>query len=386
MSSTSCRPDALRGLAPEQCPSPTLSEEGTGDGVDDEPPELLRCPAALLHQELVDLRGAAEPEDIAGLARADARPQVPSTGEVAGVVSHPVEPVLIELRVEGCGVGVCLGCGAQQQEQRRYARRDLGDKRTPALDYGAGILGAPQRIGALLGVHGTGPCKRQGAEVADETGLASVGLVHRCRRDAGGTGDGLDGRRSVPLVEEQLAGPFEGGFVLLAGALLPSGAVVGPLGLALRRLRVHTFILGTWNGKWMDPNELVERLRQAVDDHDIEAVVACFAADYRNETPAHPGRGFEGRDQVRTNWTRIFSGVPDVRATVLRTAVDGDLVWSEWELAGHHLDGRRQVLRGVIIFGARAGRLTWARFYLEPVDTGEGGVDAAVGRVVEPER
>lgn len=136
----------------------------------------------------------------------------------------------------------------------------------------------------------------------------------------------------------------------------------------------------------MDPNDLLERLRRAVDAHDIDAVVACFAPDYRNETPAHPRRGFQGHEQVRTNWTRIFAGVPDITATVLRTAVDGDVIWSEWELSGQRPDGVRQVLRGVIIFGATATGFAWARFYLETVDAGEGSVDTAVGRIVEPER
>ncbi|HKY15287.1 MAG TPA: nuclear transport factor 2 family protein [Microthrixaceae bacterium] len=136
----------------------------------------------------------------------------------------------------------------------------------------------------------------------------------------------------------------------------------------------------------MDSNELVERLRQAVDAHDIEGVVACFANDYRNHTPAHPARGFEGREQVRTNWTRIFAGVPDVSATVLRTTADGDVVWSEWELAGHRPDGVRQVLRGVIIFGTSGDQFAWARFYLEPVDGGEDGVDGAIGQIVGAER
>lgn len=39
---------------------------------------------------------------------------------------------------------------------------------------------------------------------------------------------------------------------------------------------------------------LVHRMQQAVDHHDLDAVVDCFTPDYRNETPAHPGRGFEG--------------------------------------------------------------------------------------------
>ena len=131
-----------------------------------------------------------------------------------------------------------------------------------------------------------------------------------------------------------------------------------------------------------DPKDLLERLRQAVDAHDLEAVVACFAPGYRNETPVHPGRGFEGRDQVRTNWTRIFEGIPDISATVMRSAVDGDVVWSEWELRGQRPDGAPQALRGVIIFGIAGDEFGWARFYLEPVDAGEGGVDAAVGKIV----
>jgi ketosteroid isomerase-like protein len=133
-----------------------------------------------------------------------------------------------------------------------------------------------------------------------------------------------------------------------------------------------------------DPRELVDRLRRAVDDHDVDAVVDCFTADYRNETPAHPGRGFEGREQVRTNWERIFAGVSDITAEVLRTSVDGDAVWSEWEMRGTRPDGQPHLMRGVIIFGVADGRAAWARFYLEPVDPGEGGVDAAVSTIVEP--
>lgn len=129
---------------------------------------------------------------------------------------------------------------------------------------------------------------------------------------------------------------------------------------------------------------LVERLRQAVDAHDLDAVVDCFTPDYRNETPAHPGRGFAGSDQVRTNWQRIFAGVRDISAEVLRTAIDGDAVWSEWEMRGTRPDGEPHLMRGVIVFGVADRRAAWARFYLEPVDTGEGGVDAAISTIVEP--
>jgi ketosteroid isomerase-like protein len=132
------------------------------------------------------------------------------------------------------------------------------------------------------------------------------------------------------------------------------------------------------------PDAMVERLLQATNDHDIEALVECFTADYRNETPAHPSRGFQGQAQVRTNWQQIFASVPDIAAVVVRRVVDGDAVWSEWEMRGTRLDGSAHLMRGVVIFGVRDGRASWARFYLEPAqDTGE-DVNEAVRGAVSP--
>lgn len=135
-----------------------------------------------------------------------------------------------------------------------------------------------------------------------------------------------------------------------------------------------------------DPKEWLEGLVGAVNAHDLEGVVARFADDYVNQTPAHTGRGFTGSGQVRRTWGRIFAAVPDLEAEVLRHAVDGDCVWSEWETRGTRPDGTSHLMRGVIVFGVVADRARWARLYLEPVDSGEGGVDAAVGRIVGEER
>jgi ketosteroid isomerase-like protein len=133
-----------------------------------------------------------------------------------------------------------------------------------------------------------------------------------------------------------------------------------------------------------DPQQFIERLEQATNAHDVEGVVACFAVDYRNETPVHPARGFVGRDQVRTNWEQIFAFVPDVQSRVLHQVVDGDTIWSEWEMTGTRGDGSAHHLRGVILFGVDGGTAQWARFYLEPVDEGPGGVNQAVREQVAP--
>lgn len=110
-------------------------------------------------------------------------------------------------------------------------------------------------------------------------------------------------------------------------------------------------------------------------------MVACFADDYVNEWPAHPQRSFRGSQQVRSNWSQIFAGVPDLRARVPRTAVDGDTVWSEWDMSGTRRDGAAFLMRGVAIFGVTEGRLARVRFYLEPVEETSGDVNAHARRV-----
>ncbi|MEO7456319.1 MAG: nuclear transport factor 2 family protein [Gemmatimonadaceae bacterium] len=130
------------------------------------------------------------------------------------------------------------------------------------------------------------------------------------------------------------------------------------------------------------PAAMVQRLCDATNRHDLDAIVDCFAPGYRNETPAHPSRGFQGREQVRRNWGQILGAVPDVSASVLRSVADGSEVWSEWEMRGTRRDGSAHLMRGVIVFGVEQRRAAWARFYLEPVDVSDTDVNEAVHRTV----
>jgi len=123
---------------------------------------------------------------------------------------------------------------------------------------------------------------------------------------------------------------------------------------------------------------LLERLAAAANRHDLDAVVECFTDDYRNESPVHPAQGFTGRAQVRSNWEFIFTALPDITARVLRTCSSGEAVWSEWEMTGTRPDGVVMQMAGVVIFGIRAGQLSWARWYLEPVQAGGPDASAAV--------
>jgi predicted SnoaL-like aldol condensation-catalyzing enzyme len=134
-----------------------------------------------------------------------------------------------------------------------------------------------------------------------------------------------------------------------------------------------------------DPIAVVERLRDVTNAHDLDQIVGCFAADYRNETPLHPARGFVGNEQVRRNWTQIMAAVPDVSTEIVASVADGDQVWSQWEHRGTRSDGSRHLMRGVIIFGLRSGLIATARFFLEPVEETGDTVDVAVRRQVRPD-
>jgi ketosteroid isomerase-like protein len=132
------------------------------------------------------------------------------------------------------------------------------------------------------------------------------------------------------------------------------------------------------------PDAMARRLCRATNDHDLPGLVACFAPGYRNLTPAHPQRGFTGREQVRRNWEQIFAAVPDLTAEILSSAVDGDTAWTEWEHRGTRPDGSQHLMRGVVIFGVAGSLAEWARFYLEPVQDNAEDADAAVRRQVGP--
>ena len=123
-----------------------------------------------------------------------------------------------------------------------------------------------------------------------------------------------------------------------------------------------------------------------MNDHDIDAFVACFATEYRSDQPAHPGRAFEGNEQVRQNWTGVFAGVPDFRAELLISTALDDLEIGEWRWHGTYTDGSPFAMAGVIVLGIADERVAWGRLYMEPVEQGGGDIDDMVRETYRPSR
>lgn len=118
----------------------------------------------------------------------------------------------------------------------------------------------------------------------------------------------------------------------------------------------------------------MDRFVQAINGHDLEAIVGCFAVDYHDVEPVHPNRQISGGQvEVRKRWAMVLDGLLDFRTEVERGAVEDDTTWIEHDWSGTRADGTRLHLRGVNIFGVRDGHFAWGHIYMETVE--EDGID-----------
>jgi ketosteroid isomerase-like protein len=114
--------------------------------------------------------------------------------------------------------------------------------------------------------------------------------------------------------------------------------------------------------------DILQRLERAINERDLETLVECFHEDVVVEYPAHPLRNFKGRDQIWRNWAPIMAHLTDFKATVVRSAVDDGSAWAEWLWQGVQADGSPGDMAGVAIHILTEGKISWVRFYLEPVE------------------
>ena len=119
--------------------------------------------------------------------------------------------------------------------------------------------------------------------------------------------------------------------------------------------------------------KVLERLRDALNGRDLDAMLECFDPDYKSEQPAHPNRGFGGKEQVRKNWSGMFESYPDFEAKLLRHSSDGDVLWSEWYWSATGLR-----MAGIILMGVREDRISWARLFMETVEEAGQNIDEAM--------
>ncbi|MDQ1718178.1 MAG: hypothetical protein QOE89_2131 [Pseudonocardiales bacterium] len=123
---------------------------------------------------------------------------------------------------------------------------------------------------------------------------------------------------------------------------------------------------------------VIDRLVVAMNAHDLDAAAGLIHEDYRSEQPAHPGRAFVGRAQMRANWEAMFAGIPDFRAEMCRSAEDGDTTWTEWRWSGTRGDGQAFEVRGITLFEISNDQIVAGRLYMEDVERDGAGIEQAV--------
>ncbi|MGB9377228.1 MAG: nuclear transport factor 2 family protein [Mycobacteriales bacterium] len=132
---------------------------------------------------------------------------------------------------------------------------------------------------------------------------------------------------------------------------------------------------------------MMQRLDEAVNAHDLDSFVACFAPDYASDQPAHPARAFRGRDQVRKNWSAVFAGIADLTSELLLSGrPDGadDVEFGEFSWKGTYGDGSPFAMRGAVVMGVEDDQIVWGRLYMEIVEEQGADIDQMVQQTYRP--
>ena len=132
----------------------------------------------------------------------------------------------------------------------------------------------------------------------------------------------------------------------------------------------------------MNPEDLLLKLKNAFNTHDMNSLMECFDENYYSEQPVHPDRTFQGQEQVKKNWASNFEEMSDFSAQLLRHTISNNSIWSEWEWQGTRQDKSRLFMRGVIIMIIENGKIRQGRLYIEPVEVSGKGIEAAIEEVM----
>jgi ketosteroid isomerase-like protein len=107
-----------------------------------------------------------------------------------------------------------------------------------------------------------------------------------------------------------------------------------------------------------DPQlEVLQRVLDAFNRHDLDTIMDHFADDCVLETPRGPdrwGRRFVGKQEVREGLRARFAGIPDVSYRDGGSFTCGSRGVSEWTISGTTVDGETIDVRGCDLwtFGA----------------------------------
>jgi ketosteroid isomerase-like protein len=118
--------------------------------------------------------------------------------------------------------------------------------------------------------------------------------------------------------------------------------------------------------------DVLERVFQGFNDHDVDLIMSFFADDCLFEAPRGPdpwGRRFEGKAAVAEGLRARFTGIPDVSYEGHGDFVSGDRGASEWTLRGITVDGERLEVRGCDLWTFRGDEIVRKDSYWKIVES-----------------
>jgi ketosteroid isomerase-like protein len=125
----------------------------------------------------------------------------------------------------------------------------------------------------------------------------------------------------------------------------------------------------------MQPNcdirELLERLAQAFNSHDIDRVMSFFAPDCSLDMPrgSEPyGTRYIGIENVRRGLESRFEMIPDVHYADVEHFVEGNSGMSKWLLTGTKSDGHCIRVRGCDFYTFQNGKVVRKDSYWKIVE------------------
>jgi hypothetical protein len=102
-------------------------------------------------------------------------------------------------------------------------------------------------------------------------------------------------------------------------------------------------------------SDVVDRMLVALNAHDLDAFVACYADDATIEN-GHDAVFVRGRDELQARYGPMFEGMPDVRVEALTRTDVGEFVVQE-----EVVTGRGEPERHVAIYLVRDGLIARER-------------------------
>jgi ketosteroid isomerase-like protein len=117
----------------------------------------------------------------------------------------------------------------------------------------------------------------------------------------------------------------------------------------------------------------LERVLDAFNRHDLDAIMSFFTDDCVLSMPRGPGPSGKqaiGKTAVRSLLATRFEGIPDVHYGDERHFVAGDRGVSEWLLTGTARSGERVEVRGCDLFEFRGDKISRKDSYWKIVERG----------------